>query len=225
MADQIAVRDVLKVIISGQELDLQRFGSAAVGHIVALNSDEELDDYTYRVAGCVGEFWTRICRTHLFPKRQLDEERLFANAVRFGKGLQLVNVLRDLGGDLRQGRCYMPCNRLAEFGLVPADLLKFENEARFRALYDSYLSLAHAHLAAGWEYTNMLPRTGLRLRLACAWPVLIGARTLRKLRSERVLDGRPVKISRKEVKSVMISSFLALAWPPAWERLFARNSR
>ena len=37
--------------------------------IVALETPSELDDYTYRVAGCVGEFWTRICRIHLFPQR------------------------------------------------------------------------------------------------------------------------------------------------------------
>ena len=58
-ADRRLVRDVLDVIISGQELDLQRFGAAAVDQIVALQTGEELDDYTYRVAGCVGEFWTK----------------------------------------------------------------------------------------------------------------------------------------------------------------------
>jgi farnesyl-diphosphate farnesyltransferase len=95
-ADQQTIRDVLSTITSGQELDLQRFGHASVQNITALNTLNELDDYTYRVAGCVGEFWTRMCRTHVFPNAALDETQFFADAVRFGKGLQLVNVPRRL---------------------------------------------------------------------------------------------------------------------------------
>ena len=68
-ADRQLVREVLDTITSGQELDLRRFAGASAGTLVALRTDEELDDYTYRVAGCVGEFWTRMCRAHLFPQR------------------------------------------------------------------------------------------------------------------------------------------------------------
>src|SRR6266478_1488246 len=106
------MRLVLDTITGGQELDLRRFATAAETRIVALRTDEELDDYTYRVAGCVGEFWTRLCRAHLFPTAALDEGALIQNGIRFGKGLQLVNVLRDLPADLRQGRCYLPEDRL-----------------------------------------------------------------------------------------------------------------
>src|SRR6266568_9318569 len=63
-ADQQLIRDVLTTITSGQELDLRRFAQASIQQIVALETDIELDDYTYRVAGCVGEFWTKICRKH-----------------------------------------------------------------------------------------------------------------------------------------------------------------
>src|SRR5438876_4433480 len=57
-ADLELVRLVLVTITSGQELDLRRFATASESDIVALRTDEELDDYAYRVAGCVGEFWT-----------------------------------------------------------------------------------------------------------------------------------------------------------------------
>jgi len=113
--DQKLIRDVLVTITSGQELDLQRFGGlAAAGSgptgqkIIALETAAELDDYTYRVAGCVGEFWTKICRAHLFPKAKLDDEQFIGDGIRFGKGLQLVNILRDLPADLKAGRCYLP---------------------------------------------------------------------------------------------------------------------
>ena len=66
-------------------------GLARSGQIVALGNDSELDDYTYRVAGCVGEFWTQMCCAHLFPEKPLDDAWLLKNSIRFGKGLQLVN--------------------------------------------------------------------------------------------------------------------------------------
>jgi farnesyl-diphosphate farnesyltransferase len=225
-SDQERVRDVLTTITGGQELDLKRFGEAGPNRIVALRTDRELDDYTYRVAGCVGEFWTRMCRVHLFPEDPVDEVQLFANGVRFGQGLQLVNILRDLAADLRLGRCYLPEARLQSLRLTPADLVRPETEPAFRPLYDSLLDRAQGHLAAGWEYTCALPGRLVRVRLACAWPLLIGVKTLDRLRHSQVLDPRNrVKVSRAEVRSIMMSTFLRLPWPGLWKRLFAPEQK
>lgn len=219
-ADQQRIREVLKVITSGQQLDLKRFAGASEKNIVALQNADELDDYTYRVAGCVGEFWTKICRAYEFPGATLDEKTLLAQGVRFGKGLQLVNILRDMPADLRNGRCYLPGNELAAAGLSPADLLDMKNEARFRPVYDRYVALAEAHLAAGWEYTNTLPRRCARVRLACAWPILIGVRTLKLLRAGHVLDPEErIKVSRPEVKKLMARSVFCYPWPGKWRKL------
>jgi farnesyl-diphosphate farnesyltransferase len=199
-ADLKLIRNVLTTIISGQELDLRRFESGRAGtplpaaetiserraaesapyqeKIIALGTEAELEDYTYRVAGCVGGFWTKICRAHLFPKAKLDDELLLTNGIRFGKGLQLVNILRDLPVDLRNGRCYLPADKLLEAGLKPADLLSPANEAKFLPLFHECLNKAESHLAAGWAYTNSLPFGQVRVRLACAWPILIGVRTI-----------------------------------------------
>ena len=220
-ADQELIRSVLTTIISGQELDLRRFANAA--HIVALPDEVALDDYTYRVAGCVGEFWSRLCRAHLFPNHPLDETTFVSKGVRFGKGLQLVNVLRDLPADLRQGRCYLPANRLAALGVQPSDLLEAAVYERVQSFYNSLLGLAAGHLEAGWEYTNMLPRRCVRLRLACAWPILIGFATLSKLRRGNVLDGsRRIKISRAEVRRLIAASLAGQIIPGLWSRLPAR---
>lgn len=219
-ADLQRVRNVLETIISGQKLDLQRFADASVGNVLALQNDGELDDYTYRVAGCVGEFWTLICRAHLFPNAPLDETKLLAEGVRFGKGLQLVNILRDLPADLRKGRCYLPADKLAAIGLQPTDLVQAANENKFRLLYDHYLDLAEAHLAAGWAYTNTVPRRQVRVRLGCAWPILIGLETIKRLRAASVLDpnGR-IKISRSDVRRILFRSVWRYPCPNAWQRL------
>ena len=213
------VRDVLGTITSGQELDLQRFGDASVNRLVSLRTAAELDDYTYRVAGCVGEFWTKICLAHIYRGTALDESYLLANGVCFGQGLQLVNVLRDLPADLRNGRCYLPAEQLTSRGLTPEDLLKPENEGRLRPIYDTWLGRAESHLFAGWNYTNALPRGSVRVRLACAWPIQIGLETTKLLRAGPILDpAKRVKVTRGEVKKLMLRSVLLYPFP-AWKRL------
>lgn len=217
------IRSVLATIISGQELDLRRFGNAGPSEIVCLRSDADLDDYIYRVAGSVGDFWTRLCRMRLFPGVAIDEGALIEKGIRFGKGLQLVNILRDLPADLRQGRCYIPQERLESVGLRTGDLLQPENYTRLQPVYGGLLALANGYLEAGWQYTNLLPRHSLRLRLACAWPVLIGVLTLGKLRNVNVLNpSYRVKVTRREVRKIMVSSFIGHFVPPIWRHLFTR---
>jgi farnesyl-diphosphate farnesyltransferase len=220
-ADQKLIREVLATITSGQELDLRRFEKASTEQIVALETAAELDEYTYRVAGCVGEFWTRICRAHLFPQVRLDERQLIADGIRFGKGLQLVNILRDLPEDLKKGRCYLPMEKLEPAKLFPEILLSPANEAKFLPLFHKYLDEAESHLRAGWIYTNTLPFGQCRVRLACAWPILIGMRTIERLRAANVIDlRRRVKISHGERNGILLRSTLTCPLPFAWRRLF-----
>jgi len=219
-ADLALVRTVLQVIISGQELDLRRFAGADGRHIIALETEAELADYTYRVAGCVGEFWTRLCRAHLFPRAPLDEGQLLADGTRFGQGLQLVNILRDLPADLRQGRCYLPRTSLAAAGLTPESLWLPGEEAKALPRLHHYLDQAEAHLRAGWVYTNALPRGCARVRLGCAWPILIGLRTIAKLRAGGVPEWQQrVKISRREVRGILARSLFYYPFPGAWRGL------
>jgi farnesyl-diphosphate farnesyltransferase len=224
--DRSKIRNVLETIIHGQENDLIRFGAASADRIYALEADEDLDQYTYDVAGCVGEFWTQICRAHLFPTAALDENLFLANAVRFGKGLQLVNILRDLPQDLRQGRCYLPMDRLSQHALRPQDLLVADSMERFRPLYQRYLNQAEEHLQAGWQYTAMLPVRRMSVRLACAWPILIGARTIDLLRQGNILDNfHRIKLHRSDIRKLIFQSIVCYPNPKAWNRLFNLPAR
>jgi farnesyl-diphosphate farnesyltransferase len=220
------VRDVLTTITSGQELDLRRFASTSAGKIIAFETAAELDDYTYRVAGCVGEFWTKICRAHLFPNVKLDENQFIADGTRFGKGLQLVNILRDLPADLKNGRCYLPTQRLDEAKLSPEILLSPAVEEKFLPLFHECLDKAEAHLAAGWRYTNTLPFAQFRVRLACAWPILLGLKTIEKLRAANVLElQQRVKVSRGEVRAMILWSLVSCLLPGAWRRQFPASRK
>jgi len=219
--DRKEIREVLGIIFSGQLLDLDRFGTAAGDDPRALADAAALDDYTYRVAGCVGTFWTTLCRTHVFPGVRLEDRAFDDNAVRFGKGLQLVNILRDLPRDLRLGRCYLPADELQALSLSPRALLDATNESRLRPLYNRWAGVARDHLQAGWQYTNAIPGKQFRLRLACAWPILFGVQTLQRLRVGRVLDpAQRIRISRVDVRSIMVRSVVFYPFRHAWKRQF-----
>ena len=226
--DKMLMRECLAIIISGQTLDLQRFGPAnETGSVSPLETDDELDDYAYRVAGSVGDFWTHMTCNHILkrthssgPKREL----LFALGVRFGKALQMINILRDIPEDLRFGRCYIPAHSLKEIGLKPSDLLRSENMEKFRPLYNRYLDLTDEHLEAATQYIAMLPYSQFRLRAACMLPVLIGQRTVAMLREENVLDSENrVKVSRDEMKNLISKTKRALILPGGSQRLMNSN--
>jgi len=224
--DRQLICEVLHTITCGQEMDLAHFGSAARDRICALETEEDLEQYTYCVAGCVGEFWTRMCRRHLFPDAPLDDAGLLPDAVRFGKGLQLVNILRDLPRDLRLGRCYIPSAKLAAVDLAPDQLLDPSAISRFRPLYEDYLRRAREHLTAGWRYTNVIPRPQVRVRLACAWPILIGVQTLARLGECNPLDNATrTKVSRAGIRQVVFSSLVRYPFARAWNRLFEKHRR
>ncbi len=220
--DQQYIRRVLDTIISGQTLDLQRFAYANANAIISLNTEDELDDYTYRVAGCVGEFWTHISLNHLFEVDAAKEAQFFENAVLFGKALQLINILRDLPEDLRAGRCYIPATVLSEHNLKPTDLLEQETMDRFQPIYTSYLKKTVDYFEAAASYIDMLPFSQFRMRGACTLPVVIGLKTVRLLQQENILKNENrIKVSRPEVKLMMRQSALALTSRKRTKKLIA----
>jgi len=177
-ADQKRIGDLWRTIVSGQVFDLERFPGETEKELAALSDDAELDRYTYLVAGCVGEFWTRMCAAHLPAWTPSSSEEL---GIRFGKGLQLVNILRDLPRDLRIGRCYLPVKE-------PRALLEASSFDAIRPQYHRWLDTTVAHLDAGWQYTMAIPSKLWRLRLACTWPIWIGLETVALLRQANPLE-------------------------------------
>jgi farnesyl-diphosphate farnesyltransferase len=205
-ADQQDVRKVLREINEGQALDVQRFGSAA--DIVALESGAELDRYTYLVAGCVGEFWTATCFRHVARFSTEGDETMIGLGVAYGKGLQLINILRDIGADLRAGRCYLPADELRSLGITPADLLR--NPEAAAPVLQAWRKRAEEGIAAGIEYACAIRSP--RLRLATVLPALIGARTLAMLRdSGAAALTTKVKVTRPEVRRILLTTVATLA--------------
>jgi len=202
--DQRDVRELLAIITRGQRQDLTRWG----GGPATLANAEELREYTYLVAGCVGEFWTRVCFRKVQSFTARDEADMLELGTNYGRGLQLVNILRDAGSDLRAGRCYFPGDELRAANLSASDLLN--GPAHFLPIYLRWIAEARAGLDAGLEYSIAINPP--RVRVATVLPAMIGVRTL-SLLQERGLEAlrTRVKVPRSEVRGMIASTTITLA--------------
>jgi farnesyl-diphosphate farnesyltransferase len=180
-SDRDAVRGIVSTLTEGMEFDLRTFPDERAGRIVALREPADLDRYTYLVAGCVGEFWTKMTGEHVPGALTGDPDAMLRRGVRFGKALQMTNVLRDCGKDLRIGRCYLPSAMLDRHGLRPEDLLLPDASRRARPVMFELLRATLDHFREAAAYTLALPTCFVRLRLACVWPIVIGLETLQLL--------------------------------------------
>lgn len=181
LPDAPAIMEVWRVILRGQIFDIERFRPAESGDPAPPLSPDELEEYTYLVAGSVGEFWTRICFQHVPDYSSKTLEELLPLACRFGQALQLVNILRDRRSDADMGRIYIP-------------------DPRFYAEMEHVSEL----LTAGDEYTaSVLPRM---LRVACSLPLDLARRTLARV-AEHPL-GERVKVPRYVVWFALIRAML-----------------
>lgn len=187
------VREVCQVIISGQALDLKRFSAASRVVPIALPDDAALDDYTWRVAGCVGEFWTNLGFLTIGKRySNEDEASLLEQGRLYGKGLQLVNILRDLGPDIAVGRCYLP--------VLPSQPEEFLNS------YHYWFKRAQEWTSVGKFYSAAL--CSRRLQAATVLPALLAEKTLLRLKSPVFpLPCTGVKISRAEVYCSLARAF------------------
>ena len=216
-ADREDVRAVLRHITRGQALDIERFAQGSPPR--ALDSAEQLHEYTYLVAGCVGEFWTDLCFRHLPAFARLPQQEMRELGRGFGMALQLVNILRDAGADLAAGRCYFPADELAAAGIAPQDILN--DPARFEVVWKRWHAHAQHGLDLGMRYADAV--NSRRVRAASAMPALLAARTLALMRSagpQRLKH--KVKVPRHEVRAMMVRLAFTLAGRAALQSSFAR---
>jgi len=215
--DRDDIRVLLEKITHGQMLDLHRFDNPA--GVRSLQTAADLDEYTYLVAGCVGEFWTRLCFRHIRDFTSLLEQEMLALGRSYGMGLQLINILRDAGSDLRAGRCYFPEDELRAVDLSPAQIVS--GPARFQPVYEKWIEKAQDGLESGMQYSRAIQNR--RVRAATVLPALIGARTLTLLREAGPAAlNKTIKIPRGEVRRMIVSLAIHLASRSSIDAIFDR---
>jgi farnesyl-diphosphate farnesyltransferase len=201
-----AVLQVLERIIGGQILDIERFPGD--GLLRSLQTEVELDDYTWRVAGCVGEFWTRLCKSELADafEQGVTEEAMVEDGISMGKALQLVNILRDVGKDMKLGRCYLPEEMWRGVGVEDVQSLQQDSQ-KLKPVWEHWARVCDGHLENGLRYVCRLRHA--KLRYATALPLMLAFGTLKKLRAaswDQVLEG--VKISRLDVARLLTETLV-----------------
>jgi Phytoene/squalene synthetase len=132
--------------------------------------------------------------------------------------LQLINVLRDAGSDLRAGRCYFPEHELGgapdsvadplRTGAVPIDLSNVAGEGKGRP----------------YVWNGIFARDQKSsLRAATVLPALIGARTLALLNaSGPAALQRTVKVARREVRAMILPLALTMVSRRKMDAIFDR---
>ena len=106
--------EMLEEIIAGVEMDL---------HISRYATFEDLRVYCYRVASAVG-----LVSIEIFGYRNPACKEY---AIQLGLALQMTNIIRDVGKDLRNGRVYLPHEDLARFGYSEMELQDRQYNERF----------------------------------------------------------------------------------------------
>lgn len=119
-------------VVTGVETDLQP---------VAIDTQAQLADYCYHVAGAVG-----LACIHLWG---FHDERALPAAIDCGMAFQLTNILRDLAEDAARGRVYIPAEDLERFGVSATDLQTGGRDAGARA---RFVQLMEFEVARTREY-------------------------------------------------------------------------
>lgn len=112
-----------------------------------LATQQDLAEYSYGVASTVG-----IMMCHLFGETEAwSQER----AISLGLAMQLTNIYRDVGEDLRLGRVYLPAEWMERYAITEADLREMQAGKPLTAPYvqmmadlEGYANLAYRK---AWE--------------------------------------------------------------------------
>ena len=158
-------REMPEEIIAGVEMDLAKSRYATF---------EELRLYCYRVASAVG-----LVSIEIFGYRN---PACKSYAVELGLALQMTNIIRDVGKDLRNGRIYLPQEDLARFDYPEAEL-------RDRQYNDRFIRLMEFEAARAREFftraAGLLPREDRRSMVAAEIMASVYRTLLRRIEMDK----------------------------------------
>jgi farnesyl-diphosphate farnesyltransferase len=179
--DRDEIAGLWREILEGQLFDLRRFtpGSPSLGLA-------ELERYCDLVAGSVGRCWTRLIARHAPGTLRAPARELLTLASDYGKGLQLLNILRDREADRALGRRYVAEGEMEEL-----------------------LELTRGWLVAGERYLSALVPG--RILMASALPLDLANVTLPLVASAPA--GTRAKLPRFAVRRVFVAGALSLVLP------------
>ena len=168
------------------------------------NSIRQLERYCHYAAGVVGVMLTRLFVQHLGRDGHAVDRRTLHRGKRFGRGLQLTNIIKDHPADLADGRCFVPVDVAHQCGYRPEDLLQPSLPLKVRT---AIVQRAAAHLDVALDYSLHIPAQAVGIRLFCVQPMMMALLTLERVitHPDPTPDDRP-KITRAQVEEVIATS-------------------
>lgn len=121
---------------------------------VEIKTMEDLERYTYCVASVVG-IW--LC--YLFGVRK---QEVLDRASALGRAMQITNILRDVGEDLRMHRLYLPADLLAQHKVTKDELLAMEAGTlaptqAYKAVIEDLMERAEADYLYAFRGLTVIP--------------------------------------------------------------------
>ncbi len=190
----------IQTILEGQRWDLRAFSE----NPVPCSTADDLSLYTYRVAGCVGEFWTKAAFATMGPRFTAPDnlETMLEEGRKLGQALQLVNILRDLHEDLPSGRCYLPANELRSEGWTGVEL---PESSELAPVFYSWMEICRGLLDESAPYSGRI--RDFRIRFCTRLPHRLARKTLDQLEQAGI-----ERVMRERIAIPRSSVWTAIAW-------------
>lgn len=132
----------LRVVFDTFDMDIDPFYDMITGQEKDLsfqqpNTQAELEEYSYYVAGTVGLM--------LLPLLTPNPQDLREEALALGTAMQITNILRDVGEDLDNDRVYLPKEVMKKHGYTQSMLENKELNQSFIDLWEYEANEAEKH--------------------------------------------------------------------------------
>lgn len=191
-----------------QQYALRKTGSNE--QVTFLESLDDLEEYCYYVAGTVGHLLSKLFYFHYPSITEPMYDKLSEKASSFGIGLQLTNIIKDSVVDYQRGWCYLPQNLLNEYGVAGDKFLSEEYRGQSMELLSQIILRACHHLDNALDYTCLIPKRAIKVRIFCFLPLFMAIKTLAEAWQNPQLFNPedPVKITRRDVKEIVQKTYL-----------------
>jgi farnesyl-diphosphate farnesyltransferase len=179
-----------------------------------VHDEKDLDDYMFEVAGRVGYLITQLFAWYSITIRRREQE-IMPLAREFGLALQTVNVIRGIRSDYDRGWVYIPQKFIQDMGLTKEQLFDPRHREQALMVLDLMTDKAERHLRQALKYVKSLPWWQHGIRLGCIFPLMFAIRTLTVSRHNAQVFENEAKITRNEVKKIVLDSTL-WGWSNLW---------
>jgi phytoene synthase len=124
---------------------------------------DELEQYCYLVAGTVGEMLLPVLRDD-------NGADVAMNGIALGKGMQIVNIIRDVGEDRARARRYVPMELMEKHGYSAQDWANGVVDEKFKAIIHELKAAALGWFRIGMDRLDTYPtESAFAIELAAAF--------------------------------------------------------